>query len=170
LPFLVQAVDQLVRRCGSKVHNRVGKFRFLNQLVKLITPKYLGAQTSPEVITFYSCYVYNCKEHHMKEGHLYVKWKAFSRKSESHKYITILATIPSKKENALTYAYVPHTHRSRTTHASQRHRSRTTSTLQTNSLRTNLNVFISGQTANKNAKRRFFRAIFVTETVNFRRK
>ncbi|VDM60147.1 unnamed protein product [Angiostrongylus costaricensis] len=48
-PFSVQAVDQLVRRCGSKVHNRVGKFRFLNQLVKLITPKYLGAQTSTEL-------------------------------------------------------------------------------------------------------------------------
>ncbi|EPB80827.1 VHS domain protein [Ancylostoma ceylanicum] len=45
----IEAVDQLVRKCGEKVHNRVGKFRFLNQLVKLITPKYLGAQTSPEV-------------------------------------------------------------------------------------------------------------------------
>ncbi|ETN68987.1 VHS domain protein, partial [Necator americanus] len=47
--YSLQAVDQLVRKCGEKVHNRVGKFRFLNQLVKLITPKYLGAQTSPEV-------------------------------------------------------------------------------------------------------------------------
>ncbi|XGW32484.1 hypothetical protein V3C99_017213 [Haemonchus contortus] len=47
--YSLQAVDQLVRKCGEKVHNRVGKFRFLNQIVKLITPKYLGAQTSPEV-------------------------------------------------------------------------------------------------------------------------
>ncbi|KJH42906.1 VHS domain protein, partial [Dictyocaulus viviparus] len=44
-----EAVDQLVRKCGEKVHNRVGKFRFLNQIVKLVTPKYLGARTSPEV-------------------------------------------------------------------------------------------------------------------------
>ncbi|KAJ1350751.1 hypothetical protein KIN20_006630 [Parelaphostrongylus tenuis] len=49
VPRLKEAVDQLVRKCGPKVHNRVGKFRFLNQIVKLITPKYLGAQTSPEV-------------------------------------------------------------------------------------------------------------------------
>ncbi|WKY17025.1 hypothetical protein Q1695_001556 [Nippostrongylus brasiliensis] len=47
--YSLQAVDQLVRKCGEKMHNRVGKFRFLNQIVKLITPKYLGAQTSPEV-------------------------------------------------------------------------------------------------------------------------
>ncbi|VDK50785.1 unnamed protein product [Cylicostephanus goldi] len=54
----MQAVDQLVRKCGEKVHNRVGKFRFLNQLVKLITPKYLGAQTSPEVYD-------SLREHHL---------------------------------------------------------------------------------------------------------
>ena len=44
-----QAIDQMVRHCGVKVHTRVGKFRFLNQLVRLLTPKYLGKGTSPDV-------------------------------------------------------------------------------------------------------------------------
>ncbi|CAJ0962506.1 unnamed protein product, partial [Mesorhabditis belari] len=47
--YSLQAIDLLVRRCGAKIHTRVGKFRFLNQLVRLLTPKYLGKETSEKV-------------------------------------------------------------------------------------------------------------------------
>ncbi|CAD6193029.1 unnamed protein product [Caenorhabditis auriculariae] len=50
--YSLQTVDALARRCGEKVHIRLGRYRFLNQLVKIITPKYLGAQTSQEVKNF----------------------------------------------------------------------------------------------------------------------
>ena len=34
-----------MKRCGSSFHSEVGKFRFLNEMIKLVSPKYLGAQT-----------------------------------------------------------------------------------------------------------------------------
>ncbi|PAV64151.1 hypothetical protein WR25_01488 [Diploscapter pachys] len=47
--YSLQCIEELVRQCGDKVHNRVGKYRFLNQIVKIISPKYLGSQTSNAV-------------------------------------------------------------------------------------------------------------------------
>lgn len=38
-----------MKRCGSVFHAEVGKFRFLNELIKLVSPKYLGAHT-PEPV------------------------------------------------------------------------------------------------------------------------
>lgn len=32
-------------KCGSAFHAEVGKFRFLNEMIKLVSPKYLGSQT-----------------------------------------------------------------------------------------------------------------------------
>lgn len=34
-----------MRRCGSSFHAEVGKFRFLNEMIKLVSPKYLGNST-----------------------------------------------------------------------------------------------------------------------------
>lgn len=36
-------------RCGTAFHSEVGKFRFLNEMIKLVSPKYLAAQTPPVV-------------------------------------------------------------------------------------------------------------------------
>jgi ADP-ribosylation factor-binding protein GGA len=38
-----------MKRCGVVFHAEVGKFRFLNELIKLVSPKYLGAHT-PEPV------------------------------------------------------------------------------------------------------------------------
>lgn len=38
-------LDTCMRRCGSQFHAEVGKFRFLNELIKLVSPKYLGNST-----------------------------------------------------------------------------------------------------------------------------
>lgn len=32
-------------KCGNSFHAEVGKFRFLNEMIKLVSPKYLGSQT-----------------------------------------------------------------------------------------------------------------------------
>uniref|UniRef100_A0A8R1DS95 Uncharacterized protein n=1 Tax=Caenorhabditis japonica TaxID=281687 RepID=A0A8R1DS95_CAEJA len=42
----VFALDYLVRNGGEKVHERCGRYRFLNELVKLLAPKYNGKITS----------------------------------------------------------------------------------------------------------------------------
>lgn len=36
-------------KCGVKFHNEVGKFRFLNELIRLVSPQYLGNQTVGKV-------------------------------------------------------------------------------------------------------------------------
>lgn len=38
-----------MKQCGSKFHAEVGKFRFLNELIKLVSPKYNGVHT-PELV------------------------------------------------------------------------------------------------------------------------
>ena len=38
-----------MRRCGPSFHAEVGKFRFLNEMIKLVSPKYLGKTTPSPV-------------------------------------------------------------------------------------------------------------------------
>uniref|UniRef100_A0A672ISU4 Golgi-associated, gamma adaptin ear containing, ARF binding protein 1 n=1 Tax=Salarias fasciatus TaxID=181472 RepID=A0A672ISU4_SALFA len=38
-----------MKSCGKRFHNEVGKFRFLNELIKVVSPKYLGAR-APEPV------------------------------------------------------------------------------------------------------------------------
>ncbi|CAI2356529.1 unnamed protein product [Caenorhabditis sp. 36 PRJEB53466] len=45
----IQALDYLVRNGGEKVHEKCGRYRFLNELVRLIAPKYMGKTTSDVV-------------------------------------------------------------------------------------------------------------------------
>lgn len=42
-------VDTCMRHSGPAFQAEVGKFRFLNEMIKLVSPKYLGAHTSPVV-------------------------------------------------------------------------------------------------------------------------
>lgn len=36
-------------KCGSKFHNEVGKFRFLNELIRLVSPQYDGDRTPKKI-------------------------------------------------------------------------------------------------------------------------
>ncbi|KAF8353562.1 apt-9 [Pristionchus pacificus] len=47
--FVLQTIEALAQRCGAKVHTKIGKYRFLNQMVKLISPKHQGSLTSEKV-------------------------------------------------------------------------------------------------------------------------
>ncbi|XP_012658614.1 ADP-ribosylation factor-binding protein GGA3 [Otolemur garnettii] len=40
-----------MKNCGRRFHNEVGKFRFLNELIKVVSPKYLGDRVSEKVKT-----------------------------------------------------------------------------------------------------------------------
>uniref|UniRef100_H3AZ37 Golgi associated, gamma adaptin ear containing, ARF binding protein 2 n=1 Tax=Latimeria chalumnae TaxID=7897 RepID=H3AZ37_LATCH len=42
-------LETCINSCGKKFHREVGKFRFLNELIKLLSPKYLGTWTSEKV-------------------------------------------------------------------------------------------------------------------------
>ncbi|KAJ8979998.1 hypothetical protein NQ317_016661 [Molorchus minor] len=41
----LNVLDICMSKCGSQFQNEVGKFRFLNEMIKLVSPKYLGSQT-----------------------------------------------------------------------------------------------------------------------------
>ena len=38
-------LDTCMQRCGSSFHTEIGKFRFLNEMIRLVSPKYLGGRT-----------------------------------------------------------------------------------------------------------------------------
>nr|XP_008197575.1 PREDICTED: ADP-ribosylation factor-binding protein GGA3 isoform X2 [Tribolium castaneum] len=38
-------LDTCMSKCGTAFQSEVGKFRFLNEMIKLVSPKYLGSQT-----------------------------------------------------------------------------------------------------------------------------
>ncbi|XP_018520521.1 LOW QUALITY PROTEIN: ADP-ribosylation factor-binding protein GGA3a [Lates calcarifer] len=42
-------LEACMKNCGRRFHNEVGKFRFLNELIKLVSPKYLGDKVSEKV-------------------------------------------------------------------------------------------------------------------------
>uniref|UniRef100_A0A665TRC8 ADP-ribosylation factor-binding protein GGA3-like n=1 Tax=Echeneis naucrates TaxID=173247 RepID=A0A665TRC8_ECHNA len=42
-------LEACMKNCGRRFHNEVGKFRFLNEMIKVVSPKYLGDKVSEEV-------------------------------------------------------------------------------------------------------------------------
>lgn len=44
-------LDRCMRRGDANFQAEVGKFRFLNEMIKLVSPKYLADRTAPEVRT-----------------------------------------------------------------------------------------------------------------------
>ncbi|XP_069553330.1 ADP-ribosylation factor-binding protein GGA3a [Brachyistius frenatus] len=44
-------LEACMKNCGRRFHNEVGKFKFLNELIKVVSPKYLGDKVSEKVKT-----------------------------------------------------------------------------------------------------------------------
>ncbi|NXY52799.1 GGA1 protein, partial [Callaeas wilsoni] len=42
-------LESCMKSCGKRFHDEVGKFRFLNELIKVVSPKYLGSRTTEKV-------------------------------------------------------------------------------------------------------------------------
>lgn len=45
----LNVLDTCIKKCGVPFQNEVGKFRFLNEMIKLVSPKYLGSNTPVSV-------------------------------------------------------------------------------------------------------------------------
>ncbi|KAG1687143.1 ADP-ribosylation factor-binding protein GGA1 [Nymphon striatum] len=45
----LSVLENCVKTCDYRFHQEIGKFRFLNEMVKIVSPKYLGLQTSEKV-------------------------------------------------------------------------------------------------------------------------
>ncbi|CAF0976858.1 unnamed protein product [Brachionus calyciflorus] len=42
-------LEACVKNCGERFHDLIGRFRFLNEIIKLVSPKYYGNKTSDKV-------------------------------------------------------------------------------------------------------------------------
>ncbi|KAK7940285.1 hypothetical protein WMY93_003611 [Mugilogobius chulae] len=42
-------LEACMKNCGTRFHNEVGKYRFLNELIKVVSPKYMGDSASEKV-------------------------------------------------------------------------------------------------------------------------
>ncbi|KAG9338816.1 hypothetical protein JZ751_025253 [Albula glossodonta] len=42
-------LETCMKNCGKRFHSEVGKFRFLNELIKVVSPKYLGSRAPEQV-------------------------------------------------------------------------------------------------------------------------
>ena len=42
-------LDHCVQKCDGRFHQEIGKFRFLNEMIKIVSPKYLGNLTTENV-------------------------------------------------------------------------------------------------------------------------
>uniref|UniRef100_A0A8C3VQI9 Golgi associated, gamma adaptin ear containing, ARF binding protein 2 n=1 Tax=Catagonus wagneri TaxID=51154 RepID=A0A8C3VQI9_9CETA len=47
--YALTVLEMCVNHCGEKFHGEVAKFRFLNELIKVLSPKYLGSWTTEKV-------------------------------------------------------------------------------------------------------------------------
>ncbi|XP_069762434.1 ADP-ribosylation factor-binding protein GGA1-like isoform X2 [Narcine bancroftii] len=47
--YALTVLDSCMNNCGKRFQNEVGKFRFLNDLIKVLSPKYLGLWSSEQV-------------------------------------------------------------------------------------------------------------------------
>ncbi|XP_035211139.1 ADP-ribosylation factor-binding protein GGA1-like [Stegodyphus dumicola] len=45
----LSVLEESVKKCGCKYRSEVGKFRFLNEMIKVVSPKYLGSRASSKV-------------------------------------------------------------------------------------------------------------------------
>lgn len=45
----LKVLEVCVRNSGKLFHNEIGKYRFLNELIRVVSPKYLGPRSNPEV-------------------------------------------------------------------------------------------------------------------------
>lgn len=44
-----QVLEECMSKCGAKFHSEVGKFRFLNELIRLVSPQYEGNNTPKKI-------------------------------------------------------------------------------------------------------------------------
>ena len=47
--MILKVLEACVKNCGDPMHELIGRFRFLNEMIKLISPKYHGNRTSDKV-------------------------------------------------------------------------------------------------------------------------
>ncbi|XP_025081247.1 ADP-ribosylation factor-binding protein GGA1-like isoform X2 [Pomacea canaliculata] len=47
--YALSTLEACVKNCGRAFHQEIGKFRFLNEVIKVVSPKYLGGRTTEKV-------------------------------------------------------------------------------------------------------------------------
>ncbi|KAK9892889.1 hypothetical protein WA026_022570 [Henosepilachna vigintioctopunctata] len=102
----LNVLDNCMSRCGTHFQAEVGKFRFLNEMIKLVSPKYLGCQT-PVVVkqkVLQLLYVWTLdfpKESKIKEAYEMLRKQGVIREIPNPNVAVETNNIPKKKSNSI---------------------------------------------------------------------
>ncbi|KAL3267685.1 hypothetical protein HHI36_006819 [Cryptolaemus montrouzieri] len=99
-------LDSCMSRCGTHFQSEVGKFRFLNEMIKLVSPKYLGCQT-PVVVkqkVLQLLYVWTLdfpKESKIKEAYDMLRKQGVIREIPNPNIAVETNSIPKKRVSSI---------------------------------------------------------------------
>ncbi|KAI3386219.1 hypothetical protein SNEBB_000626 [Seison nebaliae] len=85
----LSVLDAAVNECGCLLHQEIGKFKFLNEIIRMISPKFLGNRTTAKVQTkcielLYSWTIYLPHESKISEAYNALKNYSFIKSDPTH--------------------------------------------------------------------------------------
>lgn len=99
-------LETCMKNCGSPFHSEIGKFRFLNEMIKLVSPKFLGLKTPESVRNQVLKMMHNWtlsypREYKIKEAYDMLIKQGVIQKSDVPITVDHKATVPqsTQKEN-----------------------------------------------------------------------
>ncbi|XP_053564893.1 ADP-ribosylation factor-binding protein GGA3 [Bombina bombina] len=100
-------LEACMKNCGRRFHIEVGKFRFLNELIKVVSPKYLGDRVSENVKSKVVCLLYSWttalpEEAKIKDAYLMLKRQGIVISDPSVPVdCTLIPSPPSRPKNPI---------------------------------------------------------------------
>lgn len=102
----LNVLDNCMGRCGTHFQSEIGKFRFLNEMIKLVSPKYLGCQT-PAIVkqkVLQLLYVWTLdfpKETKIKEAYDMLKKQGVIKEIPNLNIAAGAENVPKRKVNSI---------------------------------------------------------------------
>ncbi|XP_053184301.1 ADP-ribosylation factor-binding protein GGA3-like [Scomber japonicus] len=102
----VTVLEACMNNCGKRFHREAAKFRFLNELIKVLTPKYFGAWTSQKVkdrVTevLYGWTLWLKEEPKIQEAYSMLKKQGIVKKDPKLPDAVIMAPPPQRTTNSV---------------------------------------------------------------------
>uniref|UniRef100_A0A671TNN6 ADP-ribosylation factor-binding protein GGA3-like n=1 Tax=Sparus aurata TaxID=8175 RepID=A0A671TNN6_SPAAU len=99
-------LEACMNNCGKRFHSEAAKFRFLNELIKVLTPKYFGAWTPQKVkdrVTevLYGWTLWLKKEPKIQEAYRMLKKQGIVKKDPKLPQTVIMAPPPQRTEDSV---------------------------------------------------------------------
>ncbi|XP_061778804.2 ADP-ribosylation factor-binding protein GGA2-like [Nerophis lumbriciformis] len=99
-------LEACMSNCGKRFHGEAAKFRFLNELIKVLTPKYFGSWTSQKVKdrlteVLYGWTLWLKEETKIQEAYSMLKKQGFIKKDPERPETVIMAPPPQRSTDSV---------------------------------------------------------------------